>query len=52
MYEAVSHMPERLSAYKATEQGIKHLGNAIVTNLVKLVNVMPRLNVTGDPAST
>jgi hypothetical protein len=50
MYEAVSHMAERLSAYKATEQGVEHpFRDTIVSNLVKLVDVMPRLNVTGDP---
>ena len=50
MYEAVSHMAERLSAYQATEQGVEHpFRDSIVTNLVKLVDVMPRLNVTGDP---
>jgi hypothetical protein len=50
MYEAVSHMAERLSAYKATDEGVEHpFGDSIVTNLVKLVDVMPRLNVTGDP---
>jgi hypothetical protein len=50
MYEAVSHMADRLSAYKATDQGVEHpFRDSIVTNLVKLVDVMPRLNVTGDP---
>jgi hypothetical protein len=50
MYEAVSHMAERLSAYKATEEGIEcPFRDSIVTNLVKLVDVMPRLNVTCDP---
>jgi hypothetical protein len=50
MYEAVSHMAERLSAYKATDQGVEHpFRDSIVTNLVKLVDVMPRLNITGDP---
>jgi len=49
MYEGVSHMAERLSAYKASEQGVEHpFRDSIVTNLVKLVGVMPRLNVTGD----
>jgi hypothetical protein len=39
-----------LSAYKTTEQGVEHpFRDSIVTNLVKLVDVMPRLNVTGDP---
>ena len=50
MYEAVSHMAERLSAYKATDEGVEHpFRDSIVTNLVKLVDVMPRLNVTSDP---
>jgi len=50
MYEAVSHMAEHLSAYKTTEEGVEHpFRGSIVTNLVKLVEVMPRLNVTGDP---
>lgn len=50
MFEAVSHMAERLSAYSATEQKVEHpFRDSIVTNLVKLVDIMPRLNVTGDP---
>ncbi len=50
MYEAVSHMAERLSAYKSSAEGVEHpFRDSIVTNLVKLVDVMPRLNVTGDP---
>lgn len=50
MYEAVSHMAERLSAYKTSAEGVEHpFRDSIVTNLVKLVDVMPRLNVTGDP---
>src|SRR5215475_11938267 len=50
MYEAVFHMAERLSAYKANDQGVENpFRDSIVTNLVKLVDVMPRLNVTGDP---
>lgn len=50
MYEAVSHMAERLSAYQATDQGVEHpFRDSVVNNLVKLVDVMPRLNVAGDP---
>jgi hypothetical protein len=50
MYEAVSHMAERLSAYKTSAEGVEHpFRDSIVTNLVKLVDVMPRLNVTSDP---
>ena len=50
MYEAVSHVAERLSAYKETGQGIEHpFRDTVVTNLIKLVDFMPKLNVTGDP---
>ena len=50
MYEAVSHMSERLSAYKVTGNGVEHpFRDSIVTNLIKLVDVMPKLNVTSDP---
>lgn len=50
MYEAVSHMAERLSLYKTGGEGVEHpFRDSIVTNLVKLVDVMPRLNITGDP---
>lgn len=50
LYEAVSHLAERLQAYKVTEEGVEHpFRDSIVTNLVKLVDVLPKLNVTGDP---
>jgi hypothetical protein len=50
LYEAVSHMAERLSAYKVSESGVEHpFRDTIVTNLVRLVDVLPKLNVTGDP---
>jgi hypothetical protein len=50
LYEAVSHLAERLSAYKVTEDGVEHpFRDSVVTNLVKLIDVMPKLNVTGDP---
>ena len=50
LYEAVSHLAERLQAYKVTEEGIKNpFRDSVVTNLVKLVDVLPKLNVTGDP---
>lgn len=50
MYEAVSHMAERLAAYKTSAEGVEHpFRDSIVANLVKLVDIMPRLNVTGDP---
>jgi hypothetical protein len=50
LYEAVSHLAERLKAYKVTDDGIEHpFRDSVVTNLVKLVDVLPKLNVTGDP---
>jgi hypothetical protein len=50
LYDAVSHMAERLAAYKVTEAGVEHpFRDSVVTNLVKLVDVLPKLNVTGDP---
>jgi hypothetical protein len=50
LYEAVDHMSERLSAYRVGEQGVEHpFRDSVVSNLVKLVDVLPKLNVTGDP---
>ena len=50
LYEAVSHLGERLQAYKVTGQGVEHpFRDSVVTNLVKLVDVLPKLNVTADP---
>jgi hypothetical protein len=50
LYEAVTHMAERLTAYKVTEEGVEHpFRDSIVTNMVRLVDVLPKLNVTHDP---
>jgi len=50
LYEAVSHLAERLQAYKATEEGVEHpFRDSVVTRLVKLIDVLPKLNVTADP---
>lgn len=50
LYEAVSHLAGRLQAYKVTDEGVEHpFRDSVVTNLVKLVDVLPKLNVTGDP---
>ena len=50
LYEAVNHLAERLSAYKVTGVGVEHpFRDSVVTNLVKLVDVLPKLNITGDP---
>jgi hypothetical protein len=49
LYEAVSHMAGRLRAYKVTEDGVEHpFRDTVVTNLVKLIDVLPKLNVTND----
>ncbi len=50
LYDAVHHMAERLAAYKVTEDGVEHaFRDTVVTNLVRLVDVLPRLNVMRDP---
>jgi hypothetical protein len=50
LYEAVSHMAERLSAYTVSEEGVAHpFRDSVVTNLVRLVDALPKLNVTADP---
>jgi hypothetical protein len=50
LYEAVSHLAERLQAYKVTGNGVEHpFRDSVVTNLVKLVDILPKLNVTADP---
>lgn len=50
LYEAVSHMAERLSAYKVSDVGVEHpFRDTVVTNLVRLVEVLPKLNVADDP---
>lgn len=50
LYDAVRHMAERLNAYKVTDEGVEHpFRDTVVTNLVKLVDVLPKLNITNDP---
>ncbi len=50
LYEAVQHMADRLSAYKVTDDGVEHpFRDTVVTNLVRLVDVLPKLNITNDP---
>jgi len=48
LYEAVSHMAERLSAYKVGEETVEHpFRDTVVTNLVRLVDVLPKLTRQG-----
>jgi len=50
LYDAVQHMAERLSAYRVTDEGVEHsFRDTVVTNLKKLVDVLPKLNITNDP---
>jgi hypothetical protein len=50
LYEAVNHLADRLKAYKVTGNAVEHpFRDSVVTNLVKLVDVLPKLNVTADP---
>lgn len=50
LYEAVKHMSDRLAAYKVTDLGVEHpFRDTVVTNLVKLTDVLPKLNITHDP---
>lgn len=51
LHEAVSHMAERLQAYAVDEQTGKVMHpfrDTLVTNLIELVDVLPKLNVAGD----
>jgi hypothetical protein len=42
-------MADRLTSYKVTEQRVEHpFRDTVVTNLVKLVDVLPKLNITND----
>jgi hypothetical protein len=50
LYESVKRLVDRLAAYKATDAGVEHpFRDSVVTNLVKLVDILPKLNVTSDP---
>jgi hypothetical protein len=43
-------LAERLQAYKVTDEGVEHpFRDSVVAKLVKLVDVLPKLNVTADP---
>jgi hypothetical protein len=42
-------MAGQLQAYRVTDEGVEHpFRDSVVTNLVKLVDILPKLNVTGD----
>jgi hypothetical protein len=50
LYEAVQHLADRLTAYKVTGEGIEHpFRDTVISKLVRLVDVLPKLNITNDP---
>lgn len=52
LHEAVAHMAERLDAYskRTGEDRSGTFRDTLVTNLVDIANVLPKLNIKGDPA--
>lgn len=53
LFKVVSHMADRLDAYRVdpeTGKGNTRLYDSVVNNVAKLCDVLPRMNVAGDPA--
>jgi hypothetical protein len=49
LYKVVRHMSDRLTEYNATEKGKgRKLYDSWVSNIVEIVDVLPRLNITRD----
>jgi len=49
LYKVVSHMSARMSEYNAAEDGKKpKLYDSMITNVVEIVDVLPKLNIAGD----
>ena len=49
LYQVVNHMSTRVAEYNAAEEGKKpKLYKSMVTNIVEIVDVLPRLNIGGD----
>jgi hypothetical protein len=49
LYKVVRHMSDRLTEYNATEEGKRRkLYDSWVTNIVEIVDVLPKLNITRD----
>jgi hypothetical protein len=49
LYDTVKHMIDRLEARKA-DGGAAIFRDSLITNLIELCDVLPRLNITADPA--
>jgi hypothetical protein len=53
LYQVVRHLSDRLTEYNATEKGSgRKLYDAWISNIVEIVDVLPRLNITGDTELT
>jgi hypothetical protein len=49
LYKVVRHMSERLAEYNASEEGkTRKVYDSWVTNVVEIVDVLPKLNITKD----
>jgi hypothetical protein len=49
LYKVVRHISDRLTEYNAAEEGKgRKLYDAWVSNIVEIVDVLPKLNITGD----
>jgi len=49
LYKVVSHMSQRMSEYSTAKEGEKpRLYDSMITNIVEIVDVLPKLNIAGD----
>lgn len=49
LYKVVSHMSARMTEYNAAEDGQRpKLYDSMITNIVEIVDVLPKLNIAGD----
>lgn len=49
LYKVVSHMSARMAEYSAAEDGNRpRLYDSMITNIVEIVDVLPKLNIAGD----
>ncbi len=49
LYKVVSHMSQRMTEHNAAEEGNRpRLYDSMITNIVEIVDVLPKLNIAGD----
>jgi hypothetical protein len=49
LYKVVSHLSGRMAEYNAAQDGNKpRLYDSMITNIVEIVDVLPKLNIAGD----